>query len=115
MLLRYAIEINGITELFITKMDVLSGITEIPVCVAYEKNGERLTQMEHTADAQSLSSYRPVYQSLPGWEEDLRGMRKYAEFPSAAKEYIRFIEEQCGVPVRMISVGPERMAVVEKI
>jgi adenylosuccinate synthase len=115
MLLRYAIEINGITELFITKMDVLSGITEIPVCVAYESHGKRLTQLDHTADAQSLSNYKPVYQSLPGWKEDLRGIRKYAAFPSAAKVYIRFIEEQCGAPVRMISVGPERMAVVEKI
>jgi adenylosuccinate synthase len=114
MLLRYAIEINGITELFITKMDILSGIPEIPVCVAYESQGKQLTQLEHTADAQSLSHYKPVYQSLPGWKEDLREMRTYAEFPAAAKGYIHFIEEQCGVPVRMISVGPERMAVVEK-
>lgn len=115
VLLRYAIEINGITELFITKMDILSGIGEIPVCVAYESHGKQLTQLERTADAQSLSQYKPVYQSLPGWQEDLRAMRKYDEFPAAAKAYIRFIEDQCGVPVRMISVGPERMAVVEKL
>lgn len=115
VLLRYAIEINGITELFITKMDILSGIGEIPVCVAYESHGKQLTQLERTADAQSLSQYKPVYQSLPGWQEDLRAMRKYDEFPASAKAYIRFIEDQCGVPVRMISVGPERMAVVEKL
>lgn len=114
VLLRYAIEINGITELFITKMDILSGIGDIPVCVAYESHGKQLAQLEHTADAQSLSHYKPVYQSLPGWQEDLRSMRSYDEFPVAAKRYIHFIEEQCGVPVRMISVGPERMAVVEK-
>ena len=114
VLLRYAIEINGITELFITKMDILSGIGEIPVCVAYESHGKQLTQLERTADAQSLSQYKPVYQTLPGWQEDLRAMRKYDEFPAAAKAYIRFIEDQCGVPVRMISVGPERMAVVRR-
>ena len=115
VLLRYAIEINGITELFITKMDILSGIGEIPVCVAYESHGKQLTQLERTADAQSLSQYKPVYQTLPGWQEDLRAMRKYDEFPASAKAYIQFIEDQCGVPVRMISVGPERMAVVEKL
>ncbi len=114
VLLRYAIEINGITELFITKMDILSGIGEIPVCVAYKIDGKQLTQLERTADAQSMAQYVPVYETLSGWQEDLTKVRDYAEFPAAAKEYIRFIEEQCGVPVRMISVGPERNAVVIK-
>jgi adenylosuccinate synthase len=114
VLLRYAIEINGITELFITKMDILSGIGEIPVCVAYQIYGKQLTRLERTADAQSMSQYVPVYKTLSGWQEDLRKVRSYAEFPASTKEYILFIEEQCGVPVRMISVGPERNAVVMK-
>ncbi len=114
VLLRYAIEINGITELFITKMDILSGIGEIPVCVAYKINGKQLPQLERTADAQSMAQYVPVYKTLSGWQEDLTKVRDYAGFPAAAKEYIRFIEDQCGVPVRMISVGPERNAVVLK-
>jgi adenylosuccinate synthase len=114
VLLRYAIEINGITELFITKMDILSGIGEIPVCVGYKIHGKQLTQLERTADAQSMAQYVPVYENLSGWQEDLTKVRDYAEFPTAAKEYIRFIEGQCGVPVRMISVGPERNAVVIK-
>ena len=114
VLLRYAIEINGITELFITKMDILSGIGEIPVCVAYKIHGKQLAQLERTADAQSMAQYVPVYETLSGWQEDLTKVRDYAEFPAAAKEYIHFIEEQCGVPVRMISVGPERNAVVMK-
>lgn len=114
VLLRYAIEINGITELFITKMDILSSIGEIPVCVAYKIHGKQLIQLEHTADAQSMAQYIPVYETLTGWQEDLRKVRSYAEFPAAAKNYIGHIEEQCGVPVRMISVGPERNAVVMK-
>jgi adenylosuccinate synthase len=114
VLLRYAIEINGITELFITKMDILSGIGEIPVCVAYKLHGKQLPQLERTADAQSMAQYVPVYETLFGWQEDLRKVRSYAEFPAAAKKYIHFIEEQCGIPVRMISVGPERNAVVMK-
>ncbi len=114
VLLRYAIEVNGISELFITKMDILSGVGEIPVCVAYKIHGKQLHQLERTADAQSMAQYVPVYETLSGWQEDLTKVRDYAGFPAAAKEYIRFIEEQCGVPVRMISVGPERNAVVLK-
>ena len=85
-----------------------------PVCVAYEIHGKQMTQLERTADAQSMAQYVPVYETLSGWQEDLTKVRDYADFPAAAKEYIRFIEEQCGVPVRMISVGPERNAVVMK-
>lgn len=114
VLLRYAIEINGITELFITKMDILSGFKEILVCTSYRSSTKTFAQLERTADAASLGSYTPVYTNLSGWSEDLRSMRSYNAFPWAARAYICFIEDQCGVPVRMISVGPERMAVVEK-
>lgn len=114
VLLRYAIEINGITELFITKMDILSGIDEIPVCISYERKGKRSDRLENTAYARTLQECKPIYQNLPGWNEDLRKMHSFDEFPKTAREYIRFIEDQCGVPVRMISVGPERMDVVEK-
>ena len=113
-LLRYAIEINGITELFITKMDILSGLPEVPVCTAYEIHGNLSGTLDHTADAAWLSGCKPVYTRLPGWQEDLRGMRSFADFPEAAQNYIRFIEDWCGLPVRMISVGPERMDVVRK-
>jgi adenylosuccinate synthase len=114
VLLRYAIEINGITELFITKMDILSGIGDIPVCTAYLSGRKQIANLERTADAHTLSQYEPVYEILPGWSEELRGLCKYNDFPNAARDYIQFIETRCGVPVRMISVGPERMAVVEK-
>ena len=114
VLLRYAIEINGITELFITKMDILSGFKEIPVCIAYRSGAKTFVQLERTADAASLEQYTPVYQNLTGWSENLREMHMYQDFPVPARDYIRFIEDQCSVPVRTISVGPERMAVVEK-
>lgn len=114
VLLRYAIEINGITELFITKMDILSGIGDIPVCKAYQVDGKKVSELERTADAHTLSQYQPVYETLTGWDQELRNLRKYEDFPVAARQYIQFIEDYCDVPVRMISVGPERMAVVEK-
>lgn len=113
-LLRYAVEINGITELFLTKLDVLSGFTEIPICTAYRLNGREVSTMETTADARSLGMVEPIFTSLPGWKEDLRPMRDHNQFPEAARGYVEFIEKACGVPVRWISVGPERNAVVEK-
>jgi len=113
-LLRYAVEINGITELFLTKLDVLSGFDEIPICTAYRVNGREVSLLDTTADARSLGLAEPIYTSLPGWEEDLRPMRDYNQFPETARGYVAFIEKACGVPVRRISVGPERNAVVEK-
>jgi adenylosuccinate synthase len=113
-LLRYAVEINGITELFLTKLDVLSGFTEIPVCTAYRVNGRETPELPTSADARALSAVEPVYTSRPGWDADLRPLREYQHFPAAARAYVEFIEKACGVPVRWISVGPERNAVVEK-
>jgi len=114
VLLRYAREINGLTELFLTKLDVLSGLNEIPVCAAYRRASQTLSSLDFSGDSRLLAQCEPVYQTLPGWQEDLRACRSWDELPAAAQDYVRFIEEQAGVPVKYISVGPERSALIER-
>ncbi|MFZ5810323.1 MAG: adenylosuccinate synthase [Chloroflexota bacterium] len=111
VLLRYAICVNGISELALTKMDILSGFEEIRLCVAYQSAGKITTTLPFgPAD---LDPYQPVYESLPGWEENLRTCRRWEDLPRAARAYVNKIEELCHVPIRFISVGPERSDVIE--
>jgi adenylosuccinate synthase len=114
VLLRYAHEINGFTELFLTKLDVLSGLEEINVCTNYTRRGKILDTLDFSGDARLLKECEPVYQSLPGWKEDLRQIRKWEHLPLNARSYIEYIEQQIGLPIRSISVGPERSALVDK-
>ncbi len=102
--LRYAQRVNGFTELAVTKLDVLSGIPEIFVCVAYRVGNEKVE--EFPASFSELSQARPIYERLPGWEEEIRGARTEEELPKAAREYLRYIGEALGAPVRLASVGP---------
>jgi adenylosuccinate synthase len=108
VLLRYAHEVNGFTELFITKLDVLSGLEEIRVCTRYRRNNQEMSSLDFSGDARLLSSCEPLSETLPGWKEDLRGCRVVEDLPEAARNYIRFIEDQAQIPVKYISVGPER-------
>lgn len=114
VLLRYAHEANAFTELFLTKLDVLSGLKEIPVCVAYERNGKQIATLDFSGDARLLEQCHPVYQSLPGWDADLRACRTWGDLPVAARAYVEFIEKTIGVPVRTISVSPERLAMIQR-
>jgi len=114
VLLRYAQEANAFSELFLTKLDVLSGLKEIPVCVAYERDGKKLETLDFSGDARLLAQCTPVYESLPGWSEDLRACRKWGELPRAAQDYVKYIEAKIGVPVHTISVGPERSAMIHR-
>lgn len=101
--LRYAIMINGVTQLIMMKSDVLDGFPVIRACIAYEKDGQRTTSMPFdTAD------WAPVYRDLPGWQEDLSSMTSEAQFPQTFKDYIRFLEEQLKTPITILSVGPDR-------
>ncbi|GAB4470234.1 MAG: adenylosuccinate synthase [Anaerolineales bacterium] len=111
VLLRYAIRVNGVSELALTKLDILSGFEEIKLCIAYQAN-------EHTYAVPpfgptDLDSFTPVYRTLPGWKEDIRSCRRWEDLPPNACQYIRFIEEACQVPVQRVSVGPERGDVIE--
>jgi len=111
VLLRYALRVNGVTELALTKLDVLSGLETVRICTAYQRDGHTLTELP--AGPGSLEGYQPLYTELPGWQEDLRTARQWEDLPDAACDYILHIEEQMGVPVSMVSVGPEREQVVE--
>ena len=112
ILLLYAVRINGISELAVTKLDILSGLESLKLCTAYRRDGKILTDLPFgPAD---LSPYEPVYEELPGWSEDISDVRKWADLPSAAKTYLERIETLCGVPIRLVSVGAERQQLVEK-
>lgn len=114
VLLNYAREVNAISELFLTKLDILSGLESIPVCVAYERNGKTLQSLDFSGEARLLSQCIPIYETLPGWQEKLTGCRDWAELPENARTYVRFIEERTGIPVLNISVGPERSARISR-
>ena len=105
---RQAVRVNGLTEIALTKLDVLSGFESIKVCVSYDVNGENILEMPA-----SLSQYRlarPVYESLPGWDSlpDKIWEKGFGALPETLKEYIKFVEDQVDCPVKLISVGPQR-------
>lgn len=111
---RYSARVSGSTELAVMLLDVLSGLPELNVAVAYEdENGRRVDSMPATLSA--LEHCRPVYETLPGWEDDLTGVRQWADLPAAARNYVRFLGEQTGVPVRTVSVGPERKQTITEV
>jgi adenylosuccinate synthase len=111
VLLRYAVRINGLTELAITKLDILSGLEEVKICVAYKADGQ--TYQNLPLGPSDLGAFSPVYETLPGWREDLWECRTWESLPPAARSYILRVEELSGIPVRLTSVGPEREQIVE--
>ena len=104
---RYATRINGVTDFVITKLDNLDSFAEIPVCVAYEINGERVDEMP--VSQSDFHHATPVYEVLPGWQEDITGCRSFDEH---ARRYVEFVEQQVGARVSVIGVGPGRDEVV---
>jgi len=114
VLLKYTIELNGATELFITKMDVLSGLVEIKYCTEYQKDGVSISGSDFSGGAAELERCQPVYQYTPGWSKDLRPLRNWEDLPPQAKKYTQIIEDFCGIPVTLVSVGPERTAVMAR-
>ncbi len=110
VMLRYAAAINGFTELALTKLDVLSGFEELKIAVAYELDGVRMAYPPSTAEAQARAV--PIYETLAGWTENISNARQASELPENALKYIGRVAELCGVPIRMVSVGPERSQLV---
>jgi len=102
--LKYSIMINGVTKLFMTKADVMSGFATIKVCTSYNVEGKSSAEIPFNPDA----IIEPVYIELPGWETDISGLREFVNLPDALKSFIEFIENQTGIPVTMVSVGPDR-------
>ena len=103
---RYAVRLNGITDLVVTKLDVLSGLEKVPICVGYEIGGERVDTMPMTQTA--IHHARPIYEEHDGWWEDITKARAFEELPAAARSYVQRIEELCGARVSIIGVGPGR-------
>ncbi len=106
VLARYATRVNGITDLFVTKLDVLTGWERIPVCVAYEVDGVRHDEMPMTQT--ELHHAKPVYEELPGWEEDLSGARELGDLPANARDYLHALADLSGAHVSAVGVGPGR-------
>ncbi len=103
---RYAVRVNGITDLVVTKLDVLSGLDKVPICVGYEVDGERLSEMPMTQTA--FHHATPVYEEMDGWWEDVSKARTLDELPVNAQRYVARIEELCGSRVSVVGVGPGR-------
>jgi adenylosuccinate synthase len=103
---RYSVRINGLTDFFLTKLDILTGWEKIPVCVAYEIDGKRV---EEVPSSQSdFHHAKPIYEYLPGWNEDISKARKLSDLPINAQKYVKFLEEISGAPMSAIGVGPGR-------
>ncbi len=106
---RYGCRLQGATEVAFTVLDVLGYLDEIPVCVGYEIDGEVTTRFPSTA---KLRRAKPVYEFLPGWKTDIRGIREYEDLPDNCKKYVEFIEERIECPITMISNGPDRHDII---
>ncbi len=111
-LTRFAVQLNGIDRLFLTKLDILSEFEEIQVCTGYEFEGRRVHY--HDLDAYQLDRVKPIYKTMRGWHEDIRGIRKYAKLPARARSYVETVEKLSGVKVGWVANGPEREAVIKK-
>ena len=111
VLLRYSARVNGLTELAITKLDILSGLERVRLCVAYHKDEQ--TYEELPLGPAHLEGFEAVFEDAPGWREDVSGARQPEELPSAARHYLRRIESLAGLRISLASVGPEREQLVE--
>ncbi len=103
--LRYAIKINGVTELIMMKADVLDTLDQIGVCTAYTYKGKKVSHLPYRVEEDWV---QPIYEMLPGWKTELTGMTEKEALPAALTDYIKFIEDFVGIPVSMVSVGPDR-------
>jgi adenylosuccinate synthase len=104
------VRLNSLTDIFLTKLDILSPLPSIKVCVAYDIDGTRVERLPyHQSD---LHKAKPIFEELPGWQTDIGDARTIDELPTAARDYVLFLSERSGVPVSYIGVGPERLQTV---
>ncbi|MEX0748036.1 MAG: adenylosuccinate synthase [Rhodothermales bacterium] len=110
--LRYTAMINGLTELAITKLDVLTGLPELKACTAYRYGGKESARFP--SEVQTLSKVEPIYESLEGWSEEIVGAERFEELPEAARRYLRFITDFLDIRISMISTGPKRDQIISE-
>ena len=103
---RYTVRLGGIDALSLMMMDVISQLPEVKICVAYELDGERIQYVPSHAD--DLARVKPILETLPGWQQDVRGVRRLADLPAGARRYLDRVSELVGRPIAMVSVGPDR-------
>ncbi len=110
--LRYAVQLNGVSSIMLNKLDVLSGIPEILLCIAYEIDGIRVERWP--ASVAALARAKPIYERFPGWSEPISKIRALADLPANARRYVAALEELAGAPIVLLSVGPERTQTIER-
>jgi adenylosuccinate synthase len=108
---RYATRVNGLTDFFLTKLDVLTGWERVPVCVAYDIDGTRVEELPYSQS--DFHHAKPIYETLPGWSEDITGAKTFDDLPANAKSYVKALEELSGAPISAIGVGPGRDETIE--
>ena len=104
--LKYSVRVNSLSELFITKLDVLSGLEELKLCISYQNGQETIN--DYPYEQNMLYSAKPVYETYEGWTEDITSVKNFDDLPENAKKYIKAIEKYIQIPITFISVGPER-------
>jgi len=111
-IVKTAAQLSGTTEICLTKLDILSGLDELQVCTGYKVNGEPARYTD--VDAYGLDNVECVYQTVPGWKEDISKVQTFEELPTSAQNYVKMVEDAVGVPVKWIGVGPEREATIRR-
>jgi adenylosuccinate synthase len=110
--IRYAVRVNSVSSIMLNKLDILSGLDELRLCVAYEIDGRRVETWPSSAEA--LGRARPVYETFPGWSDEIHAVRTLGDLPESARRYVTALEELAGAPVVLVSVGPERTQTIER-
>jgi adenylosuccinate synthase len=109
---RYAVAVNSVSSIMLNKLDILSGVDPIRLCVAYEIDGRRIEAWPSTALV--LARATPIYEEFGGWQEPIHGVRALSDLPEAARRYVTALEETAGGPIVLVSVGPERTQTIER-
>ena len=110
--LRYAVAVNSVSSIMLNKLDILSGIDRLRLCVAYEIDGRRIDTWPSSGAA--LARATPIYDEYPGWSEPINGVRSLSDLPENARRYVSALEDHAGVPIVLVSVGPERTQTIER-
>jgi adenylosuccinate synthase len=110
MAVKYSVDLNGITAVAMTLIDVLSGLDHVNICTGYKYRGQRLEFFR--ADMDTLAEVEPIYETLPGWRGNISACRHFEELPREAQQYVKRIEQLIGAPIKMVSVGAERNATI---